>query len=61
LISLKENLLHDYGQQIHNHLKKLESETDITTFLGRHQIGEDYRTKMIDWMVEVLSTFKMSE
>ena len=33
----------------------------MSTFLGRHQIGEDYRAKMIDWMVEVLTTFKMSE
>jgi len=51
---LKDNLLNDYGHQIHDHLKKLESETDLSTFLGHHDIGEDYRAKMIDWMVEVL-------
>ena len=33
----------------------------MTTFLEKHKIGEDYRAKMIDWMVEVLTTFKMSE
>lgn len=42
-------------------MKKLESETDLSTFLGHHEIGEDYRAKMIDWMVEVLQAYHMSE
>jgi hypothetical protein len=29
--------------------------------LGKHQISPDYRSKMIDWMVEVLTTFKNSD
>lgn len=60
-LSLKESLITDYGRQIHHHMKKLESETDVTTFLSRHDVAQDYRAKMVDWMVEVLSTFKMSE
>jgi hypothetical protein len=60
-VSLKENLLKDYGKYINRHLKKLETETDLTTFLIRHDIAQDYRAKMIDWMMEVLATFKMSE
>jgi hypothetical protein len=59
--TLKESLLVDYGRQIHNHLKRLESETELTAFLLRHDIAQDYRAKMVDWMMEVLSTFKMAE
>ena len=33
----------------------------MTTFLLRHDVAQDYRAKMIDWIMEVLFTFKMSE
>ena len=29
--------------------------------MGKHQISSEYRTKMIDWMSEVLTTFKASD
>jgi len=51
----------DYGADIHTHLKKLETNTKQVHFLGKHQISPDYRAKMIDWMVEVLTTFKTSD
>jgi len=42
-------------------LRKLESQVDQNEFLGKHQISADYRAKMVDWMVEVLTTFKNSD
>lgn len=51
----------DYGLDIHHHLKKLEHNTKQSSFLNKHQISPDYRAKMVDWMVEVLTTFKTSD
>ena len=42
-------------------MKKLEKDNDITNYLSRHDISSDYRSKMVDWMVEVLTTFKCSD
>lgn len=54
-------MITDFGADIQNHLKKLECEVDQTQFLSRHQISAEYRAKMVDWMVEVLTTFKNSD
>lgn len=32
-----------------------------THFSDRHQIGEKYRARMMDWMIEVLNTFQQKE
>jgi hypothetical protein len=59
--TLKLNLMNDYGSDIHLHLKKIESDINLNEFLGKHSISKDYRAKMVDWMVEVLTTFKTSD
>lgn len=59
--SLKLNLIQDYGTSIHSHLKKIESDNNLNEFLVKHTISKDYRAKMVDWMVEVLTTFKCSD
>ena len=59
--SLKLNLMQDYGSSIHCHLKKIESDINLNEFLGKHSISKDYRAKMVDWMVEVLTTFRTSD
>jgi cyclin B/cyclin A len=53
--------MQDYGSSIHTHLKKIESDINLNEFLGKHSISKDYRAKMVDWMVEVLTTFKTSD
>lgn len=58
---MKVSLLLEYGLDIHSHLKTLERRTKQTDFLAKHQISADYRAKMVDWMVEVLTTFKNSD
>ena len=50
-----------HGQAIKEHIFKMENKLDQTEFLGKHGITSDYRAKMVDWMVEVLSTFKCSD
>ena len=52
-------LLEELGGPIKGHLKSQEA--DVSQFLDKHQISGDYRAKMIDWMVEVLTTFKCSD
>ena len=39
---------------------KLEKEVDQTVFLANHNISVEFRAKMVDWMAEVLYTFKCS-
>ena len=60
-ISLNELLIKDLGESIHKHLKDFESTVNQDPFLKAHSITGDYRAKMVDWMVEVLTTFKCSE
>ena len=60
-VTLIEGLMNDYALNIQEHLKKLESEVCQEAFLGNHQISSEYRAKMIDWMAEVLQTFKASD
>jgi hypothetical protein len=62
---LKERLVLKETEKIrNNHLKSiLKNELQINTgpfresFLLRHKIDKDIRTKMVDWMIEVLSSF----
>jgi hypothetical protein len=51
----------DYGKGISDHIMKLESTLEGINFLDRHKVSAEYRSKMVDWMVEVLSTFKCSD
>ena len=59
--SLKQNLIEELGHSINNHLIKLEAEINQTDYLKGHDISADYRAKMVDWMVEVMTTFKASD
>jgi hypothetical protein len=56
-----ECAIKDYGVEIDSYLKTLEKEHSVTGFLERHQIQAIHRAKMIDWMVEVMATFKCTE
>lgn len=55
------SMLRDFSSGISNHLMSLENKVDVTGFLSEHKVSPDYRAKMIDWMVEVLSTFRCSD
>jgi predicted nuclease with TOPRIM domain len=57
----QEALKKDYGSEIAEHLMKMESRNNVTDFLSQHKVSADYRAKMVDWIVEVLTTFKCSD
>jgi hypothetical protein len=43
-----------YGAEIYNYILELDDLSYITDLLSRHKIDSSTRTKMIDWMIEVL-------
>ena len=49
----------EYSTDILNHL--CASSPNQTNILANHGIGSSLRSKMVDWMIEVLSSYKMSE
>lgn len=45
-------------QEIHKNL--LAGSPSHESCLNHHKVSKDYRTKMVDWMVEVCTSFKCS-
>ena len=58
-----ENLLLKYGESSYKYNKVLEESVFKipSKFLSKHKITPSIRTKMVDWMIEVLSVFDSSE
>lgn len=55
-------LKNSYGNDIYSYLSGRSDTQNIpTAFLERHEITGRLRAKMIDWMVEVLCSYKCSE
>ena len=54
-----EQIAEDYSFDILSYLKQTDPRLD--NFLGSHSITKSLRAKMVDWMIEVLSSYKMSE
>lgn len=57
-----ENLFSEYWNDIQRNLREEESkpEFDVTDNLARHEVTDSLRSRMIDWMVEVLTNFRCS-
>lgn len=55
------NLIKVYGAEVYHYTKYLEAETSAIKVLEKHKITPEIRTKMIDWMLEVLNVFKSEE
>jgi Cyclin, N-terminal domain len=51
----------EYGDSIEKTQKLKETETSTEDCLKSHRINEELRSKMVDWMVEVLSVFNCSD
>ena len=49
----------DYSEEILNHISS--SAPIQKDMLNNHSITSSLRSKMVDWMIEVLSSYKMSE
>jgi hypothetical protein len=55
------HLLTEYGNDLLDDLFEVEQKHYLSNFedpLGNHDISYELRGKMIDWMIEVTSTFK---
>ena len=55
------NGINDYAELIDKNMKILEKSNLSNNCLEHHEIQQLLRTKMVDWMVEVLTTFKSRE
>lgn len=55
-------LFSEYWSDIQKNLKEEECkpEFDVTDNLGKHEVTDSLRSRMIDWMVEVLTNFRCS-
>ena len=55
-------LLAEYGREIHQYLKSQSEINGVSgDHLSNHKVTGVYRAKMVDWMIEVLSAFKLSD
>jgi hypothetical protein len=53
-------LIHEYGNATYLYMKMLESESIPHNFISRTRLS-GVRTKMVDWMVEVLTVFNCED
>jgi hypothetical protein len=51
-------LLKQYGADVYEYSKEIEIDNIAENFILRHKIVPEIRTKMVDWMIEVLSVYK---
>jgi hypothetical protein len=50
-------LIHHYGPELYDYSKEMESHFIEPNFLLRHKLDSQIRTKMVDWMIEVLYAY----
>ena len=58
LMKENDNLIVSYGADIYNYAKQLEEPLACPNMFKNHKMDEKIRTKMIDWMIEVLYAYK---
>ena len=51
----------DYSSDLSDYFSESASAHQCDNMLLRHEITSSLRSKMVDWMIEVLSSYKMSE
>jgi hypothetical protein len=56
----KENciLLKNFGSDIYNYIREMELSDNLPSLLNKSRNISEIRTKMVDWMIEVLSVYK---
>ena len=55
------NAIKEYGHEIDEYEKVLEDKCPVNNCLEYHEITPELRAKMIDWMVEVMTSFKCND
>lgn len=56
-----KNLLSTYSAEILDYMMYKEKDTTPINCLVKHNIPVNLRAKMVDWMIEVLSSYKCTE
>jgi hypothetical protein len=56
-----QSLIYKYGSEMYSYSKDLENAHFNQNYLSRHKIHSEVRTKMIDWMIEVLHAYHSDE
>ncbi len=51
-------LLKNFGSDIYNYIREMEACENIPSILNKLRTTNEIRTKMVDWMIEVLSVYK---
>src|SRR4051812_37928674 len=51
----------NYGVEIDEYQRELEKEFNTANSLNRHKVTAALRSRMIDWMIEVLTNFKCDD
>ncbi|CAG9314028.1 unnamed protein product [Blepharisma stoltei] len=59
-LNLNDTVYSDYGSCIKSLLIAKETEYDTSDCLANHRITEDQRSKMVDWIAEVIHIFNCS-
>lgn len=52
-----QHLINKYGSELYDYSKELENECVFKDLLVRHKVDPSVRTKMVDWMIEVLYAY----
>jgi hypothetical protein len=52
------NLIKNYGPNVYQYSTEIEKEVVVKKLFERHKLDEKIRTKMVDWMIEVLTAYK---
>jgi hypothetical protein len=50
-------LIQHYGTELYEHCKELEQKSVFDNLLKNHRLDSETRTKMVDWMIEVLTAY----
>jgi hypothetical protein len=53
-----DNLIVSYGAEVYNYAKQIEELLVCPGMFKNHKMDEKIRTKMVDWMIEVLNAYK---
>jgi cyclin-A len=56
-----KNLLNTYSGEILDYIMVKEKDSTPVNSLIKHNIPVNLRAKMVDWMIEVLSSYKCTE
>lgn len=55
------NMNNEHREEIDKYLRDMDLQFDLRDFLRRHEISGALRSRMVDWMIEVLTKFNCDD